>query len=1014
MKKRTQRLLGTAALLAFPLLAMSAPAAVDSITTSPSTSATLPIDDADGSAFTLADLTADGATYTSPAGANVVNGNPVDVGDYYYIGTDPGSVTAATEGLLMNATAAGGSNGNGDYAFSSPDTGDTFFLFEIGGNDAFTLKPIDASGNTLGTYSLTLQSGDFGGVLLTLDTPHRGSGGSDASSHFQVHGVAFTLSDFSGSGSLSSFAGFNITTSGGDVCALAASGAGTGGGGGGPLYASYPQMLINWGMLPWGLEPLDTSASATYTTTENGGLDTTYSFSDPLENVDVSDPDNPDFSSATASDFGYGDSGMNLGVGDGGVGRLERGESFTFESSRDFLIEQMYWKSVDGDEKVHISWTADGNAEELVLDITQELVVPPTDIVADANTPVVFTNVSDTSSPNSGRLGFRYMTVQLVFPSPVTYSQDSLFDIEQMVGVNLAGMEFSSGTYRQDTDPDQWDYYHDKGLDLVRLPFKWERLQPSLSGSLDSTYLGYIEACVDLAAARGMKVVLDVHNYARYNGNVIGAGTGVTNADFADLWYRLADHFEGDPGIYAYGIMNEPFSTDDHWPGAAQAAVNGIRQTDADTWIIIGGHGYSSAKNWQQWNDDLIISDPRSGDDRLMYEAHFYFDSDSNGSYGSYDGEGGSPDRGLIHIANFVGWLQANDVPGFIGEIGIPDDDSRWVDDLDRTLSYLYVNGLSVAYWAGGTSWNNYELDIHPLSNYTVDRPQMAALENYGILHGLVEDFVMDSEDGTGISLAGSWGDSTYQSGYNGSGYKHDGDSGKGAKSVTYTPGIGAAGYYEVLLKWTSSSNRASNVPVDVNHMNGAYYASVDQTSGGGQWNSLGAFLFDAGTGGDVRIANDGTNGYVIADAVRFIRRSGTIPDIVLDSENAAGIELTGTWGSSTTQFGYNGDNYLHDQNSGKGSKSVTYTPDILYVGDYDVYVRWTSGSNRATNVPLEITHDGGQTHTTTLDQTSGGGQWNHIGTFAFASGTGDHIVLSTTGTNGYVIADAVKLVWSE
>jgi hyaluronate lyase len=38
----------------------------------------------------------------------------------------------------------------------------------------------------------------------------------------------------------------------------------------------------------------------------------------------------------------------------------------------------------------------------------------------------------------------------------------------------------------------------------------------------------------------------------------------------------------------------------------------------------------------------------------------------------------------------------------------------------------------------------------------------------------------------------------------------------------------------------------------------------------GGEWNLLGTYSFAAGTGGSVTIANDGTNGYVVADAVKF------------------------------------------------------------------------------------------------------------------------------------------------
>ena len=79
------------------------------------------------------------------------------------------------------------------------------------------------------------------------------------------------------------------------------------------------------------------------------------------------------------------------------------------------------------------------------------------------------------------------------------------------------------------------------------------------------------------------------------------------------------------------------------------------------------------------------------------------------------------------------------------------------------------------------------------------------------------------------------------------------------------------AGNYEVYAHWTSGGNRANNVPIDVTHGNGTTTVTVDQTQNGGQWNLLGVFHFDAGTSGNVRIRNGGTNLYVIADAIRLV-----------------------------------------------------------------------------------------------------------------------------------------------
>src|SRR5258707_2984476 len=90
------------------------------------------------------------------------------------------------------------------------------------------------------------------------------------------------------------------------------------------------------------------------------------------------------------------------------------------------------------------------------------------------------------------------------------------------IGVNLSALEsgdevpgIANTDYALPTDA-EFDFLRSKNLPCVRLPFKWERLQPTRSGPLDTTYLGYIQAAVAKAAARGMKVALDCHNYGGY------------------------------------------------------------------------------------------------------------------------------------------------------------------------------------------------------------------------------------------------------------------------------------------------------------------------------------------------------------------------------------------------------------------------------------------------------------------------------------------------------------------
>jgi hypothetical protein len=136
---------------------------------------------------------------------------------------------------------------------------------------------------------------------------------------------------------------------------------------------------------------------------------------------------------------------------------------------------------------------------------------------------------------------------------------------------------------------------------------------------------------------------------------------------------------------------------------------------------------------------------------------------------------------------------------------------------------------------------------------------------------------LVDNTDATGVAKVGDWTASTSSSGYWGADYVHDGNTG-GGKSVTFTPDLPSAGAYEVFVRWTASANRATNVPIDVIHASGTSRSLHNQQANGGAWISLGTFDFAEGNSGNVVVGNDGANGYVITDAVRFLSTSATTP----------------------------------------------------------------------------------------------------------------------------------------
>jgi hypothetical protein len=274
----------------------------------------------------------------------------------------------------------------------------------------------------------------------------------------------------------------------------------------------------------------------------------------------------------------------------------------------------------------------------------------------------------------------------------------------------------------------------------------------------------------------------------------------------------------------------------------------------------------------------------------------------------------------------------------------------------------------------------------------------------------LSPDVIVDNADPVGVAITGGWVASTGTPGYWGRNYLYDDLAHKGTTSVRFTPNLATAGAYAVYLRWRQSATTlAPDVPVDITHGGGTTRRVVNQQHHGGVWVPMGIFDFSAGTAGNLLVGTAKTHGYVIADAVRFLPVTAT-PDLVVDNTDP-NVTFTGRWYTSASTPGFWGVNYHYDDPALKGTSSARFTPVLPATGTYAVFLRWRqSATSLAAAVPVEVVYDGGVT-TLTVNQQANGGQWVPLGAFPFRAGTTGSIVLRTTGTTGYVIADAVRLV---
>lgn len=133
---------------------------------------------------------------------------------------------------------------------------------------------------------------------------------------------------------------------------------------------------------------------------------------------------------------------------------------------------------------------------------------------------------------------------------------------------------------------------------------------------------------------------------------------------------------------------------------------------------------------------------------------------------------------------------------------------------------------------------------------------------------------------------------------------------------------------------------------------------------------------------------------------------AGVDAEYVIDNTNS-GFYADGEWKSSSVSKGYVGIDYLAGE-AGSGEKTATWNLNIIK--RYDVFARWTSHSNRGSNVKYVVHHlndrDLLTTTTVEVDQRQFGGEWFKLGTFRMSTLTGR--VTVSDEADGYVIADAL------
>ncbi|QDV70742.1 Xanthan lyase precursor [Rosistilla carotiformis] len=134
---------------------------------------------------------------------------------------------------------------------------------------------------------------------------------------------------------------------------------------------------------------------------------------------------------------------------------------------------------------------------------------------------------------------------------------------------------------------------------------------------------------------------------------------------------------------------------------------------------------------------------------------------------------------------------------------------------------------------------------------------------------------------------------------------------------------------------------------------------------------------------------------------------SRKLPGVVVDDHTA---RLIGRWEHSGANTKYVDSGYVHNQNEQPGEKVVRFQTE-LKPGRYEVRVSYPPNNNRATAVPVKVTHaQGDSTHTVNQRKPPEiDGLFTKIGVFNFDRDA--TVEVGTRDADGYVVVDAVQFL---
>ncbi|MDF2537958.1 MAG: hypothetical protein K0S76_979 [Herbinix sp.] len=318
--------------------------------------------------------------------------------------------------------------------------------------------------------------------------------------------------------------------------------------------------------------------------------------------------------------------------------------------------------------------------------------------------------------------------LQEFWMTPTAYSSGQYTVTCEMDIYETLTARFDEATMRELVEVYQDNYWTEAdfdrcqslGMNCIRLPF-WYMNLVDFNGNILPNAFTRMDWFVQEAGERNIYVILDMHgapgsqNGSDHSGidggsNKVGAsefffGSNAYNNQqkFYDLWYRIAQHYNGNPTVAGYDLLNEPYCTyrynsgysDDYLHSTLWSiynnAYNVIRSADPNHVIIMEA----------TWNPVDLPNPSTYGWTNVMYEYHNYL-------YDDYDNANGGQVSSMQGKINSIKNQNYN-VPSLMGEFNFMSNTSAW----QQGLQLLNDSGFSWTSWTYKVTGTNNNWGIY-------------------------------------------------------------------------------------------------------------------------------------------------------------------------------------------------------------------------------------------------------------------------------------------------------------